>query len=160
MAIKVYKRAVTVVSTTLADLGAGLETGDLRIEPNGSEYVLCKSAGSLVDGVGCIKDAATSSVITVIASAGVDQLILGVNNTGAVIATLTFCWLIKRGRGYGTPDAGGWNDGDMIATSATAATFDGFANAAATTTIHNILGIAISDDDQSVDANNLIQWQI
>lgn len=156
MARTVYKTGVTVTSTTLADLGDGIATGHIRYE-DGKEYLLCKAAGTIADGVGGKKDATTSTVVTVIASAAVNDVMLCVNNTSGSLSSGAFFWGLKKGRGYGAPDAGGWNDGDAIIASATAAKWDGVANAEATTKDTNVAGIAVNDDSA---LNSVIIWNM
>ena len=149
MSIQVFKTAVTASSTTLADLGSGLATGSIRYEPDGRQYMLMKViTATIADGLLFMKDAVTDTEINVIITTGETVPVLGVNNTGTLLAIGAYFWALQRGVGYVDPDASGWDDGGPVGcTSAGEGT--------AWATAETLVGIAVNDDTATV-ADNLI----
>lgn len=91
--IMAAKRPVTVMSTTLADLGSTSAVGDIRIEPNGKIYKLVKAGEIIGDGRMCVADAGTAAGEITVKVAGANALGIGMNSTGASTANGTYFWM-------------------------------------------------------------------
>lgn len=122
----VYKLGVTKTAATLAEHGAGLLTGHIRREKDGSEYVLVQNgitaSGTIADGLACgpqVGQTTTGSttVLKVILTSAATVPVVGFNNTGAVVPGDHFFWAKCRGRGYGLA-GGAIADGVGIAPAA------------------------------------------
>ncbi len=144
MSLQAYKTDVTVHSSTLSDLGAGLVTGHIRYEPDGSKYVLVLADGVITNGDCLIREATISvlGVLKVESSNAVTEYTFCVDNRGSATALATgdYFWAKTGGVAYIDPDGTGWADGDPISGGAAGK------GDVATLGTHHVFAIAMTDD--------------
>jgi hypothetical protein len=108
MANTAWKTGLTAVSTTLADHGAAIKTGQTRYE-NGNKYILVEASEGIPDGYACSIDQSASeaddgiSVVKTSATAA-SSGVLCFNNVGAALTDGQYFWGLVEGVGYGYQD--------------------------------------------------------